>query len=97
MLFWDKMKKTFFAALLIVMTASGLIFVNGSHFIIAQTYTNVSGIISSDTTWTQANSPYMLTGNVLVNNGVTLTIEAGATVNCVNGYIEVNGTFTRNG
>ena len=93
MLFWDKMKKTFFAALLIVMTASGLIFVNGSHFIIAQTYTNVSGIISSDTTWTQANSPYMLTGNVLVNNGVTLTIEAGATVNCVNGYIEVNGTL----
>ena len=42
--------------------------------------TNVSGALSSDTTWSLANSPYTLTGNVLVTSGVTLTIEAGVTV-----------------
>ena len=43
--------------------------------------TNVSGVISSNTTWTLANSPYLLTGNILVNAGVTLTIEAGVVIN----------------
>jgi len=42
--------------------------------------TDVSGIISSNTTWTSANSPYVVTGNILVSEGVTLTIEAGVTV-----------------
>ena len=48
--------------------------------------TNVSGAISSDTTWSLANSPYTITGSVLVSNGVTLTIEAGVTVNFPDGY-----------
>ena len=43
--------------------------------------TNVSRVISSNTTWTLGNSPYLLTGNVLVNTGVTLTIEAGVVIN----------------
>lgn len=59
----------------------------------AQNGTDVSGIISQDTTWTQANSPYTLTGNLLVNNGVTLTIQPGVTVNINSYYIEVNGTL----
>jgi RHS repeat-associated protein len=42
--------------------------------------TNVSGTISTDTTWTLANSPYVLTGNVSVAAGVTLTIEPGVVV-----------------
>lgn len=42
--------------------------------------TNVSGIINSNTTWSLANSPYTITGNILVNPGVTLTIEAGVTI-----------------
>ena len=46
----------------------------------AKADTNVSGIISVDTTWTLANSPYIVTGGIIVNSGVTLTIEAGATV-----------------
>ena len=49
--------------------------------------------ISSDTTWTNADSPYYLTGPLLVNQGVTLTIESGFTVN-LNGYeLCVNGTL----
>ena len=42
--------------------------------------TPVSGPITSDTTWTLANSPYIVTGNVLVMEGVTLTIEPGVTI-----------------
>jgi len=42
--------------------------------------TNVSGIISSNMTWTLAGSPYIVVGNVLVDDGVTLTIEAGVLI-----------------
>lgn len=37
--------------------------------------TPVSGVLSGNTTWTWANSPYIVTGTVTVPNGVTLTIE----------------------
>ncbi len=40
----------------------------------------VSGVISEDTVWTQANSPYEVVGNVTVSSGVTLTIEPGVEV-----------------
>jgi hypothetical protein len=53
--------------------------------------------ISSDTTWTQAGSPYSLSGPVLVQPGVTLTIEAGAIVNLHAYYLQVNGTLTARG
>ncbi len=36
----------------------------------ARAQTNVSGPISANTTWTLANSPYIVTGNVLVDAGV---------------------------
>ena len=42
--------------------------------------TNVSGLISVDTTWTAANSPYHIVGNTTLNNDVTLTINAGVEV-----------------
>ena len=63
----------------------------------AQSGTNFSGVINSDTSWTNSNSPYNLTGNVLVNNGVTLTIEPGATVNLNSYYLMVNGTLFAKG
>lgn len=59
--------------------------------------TESNGIIGSDTTWTKANSPYLLTGNVLIDEGVTLTIEAGNTVQLGNYYIMVNGTLNARG
>ena len=56
--------------------------------------TNVSGVINSDITWTLGKSPYIITGNVLVDSGVTLTIEAGVTVKFNdNLYLKVEGTI----
>jgi len=48
---------------------------------LAHAQTNVSGSIFEDTTWTLAGSPYNVTGNVLVQPTVTLTIEPGVVVN----------------
>jgi len=42
--------------------------------------TIVGGWITSNTTWTEANSPYIVTSNVLVSQGVALTIEPGVIV-----------------
>ncbi|MDA9340117.1 Ig-like domain-containing protein [Polaribacter sp.] len=56
--------------------------------------TNFSGAISSDTTWSLSNSPYIVTGNVLVASGVTLTIEAGVTIKVSSSaVIQNNGTL----
>ena len=60
--------------------------------------TNVSGYISADTTWTSANSPYVVTGNIVVKSGVTLTIEPGVTVKTDSGIsIQVDGTLIAKG
>ena len=56
--------------------------------------TNVSGIINTNTTWTQANSPYIVTGNILVQTGSTLTIEPGVVVKVNLGlYIRIDGSL----
>jgi parallel beta-helix repeat protein len=66
-------------------------------FGIGQASTDISGVISSDTSWTQAGSPYTLNGNLLVENGVKLTINAGTTVNLGSYYMMVNGTLVARG
>lgn len=63
----------------------------------AQSGTIVNGILTSDTVWTKAGSPYNLTGPVGVKEGVTLTIDAGVTVNLNTYYIIVNGTLKAQG
>ena len=42
--------------------------------------TDVSGTISADMTWNLAGSPYVVTGSILVEKAVTLTIEPGVKV-----------------
>lgn len=65
---------------------------------LAQAETNFSGSISSNATWTKANSPYILTGNLTVNSGATLTIEAGVTIQIPNDCIlQVNGNLVARG
>ena len=87
------MKSAVFAEFLVAMILCGLASEGTILFSLAQTGTQISGIIASDTTWSKANSPYNLTGTVTVKKGVTLKIEAGATVNTFNHYIQVNGTL----
>jgi hypothetical protein len=76
---------------------SGLILIATARFSMVQASAEVSGVISSDTTWTKANSPYDLTGAVGIIEEVTLTIEAGVTVNLDGNYIQVNGTLKAEG
>ena len=60
--------------------------------------TQVSGIISSDTVWNISGSPYNVTGNILVEEDVTLLIEPGVVVNFTDDYyIRVDGTLKANG
>ena len=61
--------------------------------------TYVSGPITSDTTWELANSPYIVTGDVTVEPGATLTIEPGVEVKfdgvysiIVEGLLDAQGT-----
>ena len=90
--------KQFLSACLIAIIISGIALAGAVQFGTAQSGTNVPDTISKDTTWTQANSPYTLTGPVTVNTGVTLTIEAGAVIDFGNGnYIQVNGTLVATG
>jgi hypothetical protein len=74
----------------------------------AQTGTNVSGIISQDTTWTPSNGPYNFTGDVTIASGVILTIEPGTEVTQFSGCdsyfppgefftLQVNGTLRAEG
>ena len=54
--------------------------------------TNVGTVISFNTTWTVANSPYYLNSPVAVQQGVRLTIDPGVQVyaNTTNSSIIVN-------
>ncbi len=63
----------------------------------AQVGTQVSGIISQNTTWNKTNSPFMLTGPVGVPQGVTLKIDPGVAVYLYSYYIMVNGTLQAKG
>ena len=88
--------KSFIRVLLISVLGIGLL-LGSVSFGGAQASTDVSGIISSDATWTEANSPYAFTGPVGVTAGVTLTLEAGTIVHSYGYYLQVNGTLIVDG
>jgi parallel beta-helix repeat protein len=60
--------------------------------------TNVSGHIKSDTTWNISGNPYIVTGTLYVDKGVTLTIEPGVIIR-FNGmyYWYIDGTLNAKG
>jgi len=59
-------------------------------YITLHAQTNVSGGIYNNTTWTLANSPYIVTDTIVVFPGVTLTIDPGVTVKFADGkFVEV--------
>ncbi|TRX37297.1 T9SS type A sorting domain-containing protein [Flavobacterium sp. ZT3R18] len=64
--------------------------------VIAQT--NVSGPYFTNTIWSLSGSPYNLTGDVQIPNGVSLTIEPGVQINFNSDYeILIKGTLVANG
>lgn len=65
---------------------------------VVDNYTEVSGTITTNTTWAEADSPFMVTGDILVNAGVSLTVEPGSTVTFTAGtYMQVNGRLEAQG
>jgi hypothetical protein len=65
--------------------------------------TQVGGTLTSNTTWTAANSPYIITDTIQIPENVNLTIEPGVTVTTqspnnimflINGVIQANGNAT---
>ncbi len=77
---------------MVTVLVSSLCFIQNVH-----ASTPVNGFITTDTTWTAANSPYELTGPVCIYEGATLTIEPGVTVNLGIYYLQVNGTLKAQG
>jgi len=58
----------------------------------------VGGTISTHTTWTAANSPYVVNNDITINNGVILTIQPGVVVKFQNGRrLTVNGILAAAG
>lgn len=59
---------------------------------------NHTGAISSDQTWYSSDNPHIITGNVTVNNLVTLTIQAGCIVKFNGNFnLQVNGALHADG
>jgi parallel beta-helix repeat protein len=99
---WSSIRFRLIVVALSIVILGGL--VRGQRPLHAEVNTDVCGPITSNTTWTLAGSPYIVTCDVQVNNGVILTIQSGVTVKfnlgtslLVNGaLIADNCTFTTN-
>ncbi len=60
--------------------------------------TNISGSIYSDTTLTKANSPYIITDDLVIFQGAELTLEPGVTIKYnLNKKIVLRGTLVAEG
>ena len=64
-----------------------------------ETATELTGVLSGEKlTWTKENSPYKVTGNVLIEEGTELVIDPGVEVYFTGDYyIKMNGTINARG
>lgn len=88
------MNKSAIALIVIVaaVVASGL-----PLFTVTSATTYAGSVANGNATWTASNSPYSLTGNLVINNGETLNIQPGVVVH-LNGYqIQVYGLLNAQG
>jgi len=92
-----KLGESFSRALLVTILVGASMLTSNAHVGMVSAATDVTGIVSSDVTWTKADSPYSLTGPMLVKIGVILTIEPGVTVYLNEHDITVNGTLVAMG
>lgn len=59
---------------------------------------NVSGTLTTNSVWTRTDSPYLVTENILVKEGISLAIQDGVTVMFAKGTgIAVEGTLIARG
>ena len=59
---------------------------------------DVSGTITTNSVWTRADSPYLVTNNIVVEEGILLAIQDGVTVRFANGTgFTVEGTLVARG
>jgi len=59
---------------------------------------NHSGEINPDQTWYSADNPHIITGNIIIRNGYTLTIESGCNIKFDGNYqITIYGSLLANG
>ncbi len=66
----ERLMRTIYSALLIVLIFCGSTLAK----------TNLSGTITSDSTLKLAGSPYIVTSDIIINSGVTLTIDSSVTI-----------------
>lgn len=74
------MNKKLLCSMFLVVLVCGFVLVGAARFGTVKAATSVSGIISSDTTWTKADSPINITWSTKIAKGVTVTIEPGVVV-----------------
>ena len=80
------MKKLFKSTSLLALIIVGALALTGRSFIPLARATYVEGPITQDTLWTLADSPFVVSKDVIVYPGVTLTIEPGVEVRFGGGF-----------
>lgn len=90
------MKVRLVSCVLLIVLVGGLV-LGCLGFGVVDASREVSGVIDSAVVWGKADSPFNLTGPVLVAEGAVLTVAPGVTVNLNGFYIQVDGTLCARG